>query len=86
MQHDEGGLPGEPGDDPRVVASGRPADGLRAPYRPGETTDPADRTFRDRLRRRFDTLEPERATKATELDALEAVRDSEPIRIKPASA
>jgi hypothetical protein len=43
-----------------------------------ETTDPADRTFRDRLRRRFDALEAERADKAAQLDALHADRKAQP--------
>ncbi|MGC9671425.1 hypothetical protein ACNTMW_33380 [Planosporangium sp. 12N6] len=43
-----------------------------------ETTDPADRVVRDRLRRRFDALEAECADKTAQLDALEAARDTEP--------
>jgi hypothetical protein len=43
-----------------------------------EATDPGDRTFRDRLRQRFDALETERADKATQLATLEDSQDAEP--------
>src|SRR5205814_2749889 len=43
-----------------------------------ETTDPADRAFRDRLRRRFDTLETERADKTRQLTELERTLASQP--------
>jgi DNA invertase Pin-like site-specific DNA recombinase len=43
-----------------------------------ETTDPADRAFRDRLRRRFDTLEAERADKDAQLTELEKTLTSQP--------
>jgi hypothetical protein len=43
-----------------------------------ETTDPTDRAFRDRLRRRFDTLETERTDKTAQLQALEATIRSDP--------
>jgi len=36
-----------------------------------ETADPADRTFRDRLRRRFDALETERTNRLSQLHDLE---------------
>jgi hypothetical protein len=43
-----------------------------------ETTDPVDRAFRDRLRRRFDTLETERSDKARQLTELEKTLASQP--------
>jgi DNA invertase Pin-like site-specific DNA recombinase len=43
-----------------------------------ETTDPADRAFRDRLRRRFDTLEAERDDKNRQLAELEKTLTSQP--------
>jgi len=43
-----------------------------------ETTDPADRAFRDRLRRRFDSLEAERTDKAAQLHDLDSVARSQP--------
>ncbi|GAA1814995.1 recombinase family protein [Planosporangium flavigriseum] len=43
-----------------------------------ETTNPADRAFRDRLRGRFDALEAERADKTAQLEALEAASHVEP--------
>jgi hypothetical protein len=43
-----------------------------------ETTDPADRAFRDRLRRRFDTLETERTDKTAQLAELEKILASQP--------
>jgi site-specific DNA recombinase len=43
-----------------------------------ETTDPADRTFRDRLRHRFDALESERADKAAQIQTLERKRETMP--------
>lgn len=43
-----------------------------------ETTDPADRTFRDRLRRRFDTLETERADKTAQLHDLDSTTRTAP--------
>jgi len=43
-----------------------------------ETTDPTDPAFRHRLRRRFDTLEAERATKTAQLTELEKTLTSQP--------
>jgi DNA invertase Pin-like site-specific DNA recombinase len=43
-----------------------------------ENTDPTDRTFRDRLRRRFDTLETERANLSAQLHDLTEPRGPEP--------
>jgi hypothetical protein len=43
-----------------------------------ETTDQADRAFRDRLRRRFDTLETQRADLTAQLHDLEHHVDDEP--------
>jgi site-specific DNA recombinase len=43
-----------------------------------EITDPADRAFRDRLRRRFDTLEAVRSDKISQLDELEMATSTEP--------
>ncbi len=43
-----------------------------------ETTDPSDRTFRDRLRHRFDALESERADKTRQLTELEKTLTSQP--------
>jgi DNA invertase Pin-like site-specific DNA recombinase len=43
-----------------------------------EATHGDDRAFRDRLRRRFDTLETERATKTAELHALEQAAKQQP--------
>jgi hypothetical protein len=45
-----------------------------------EMTDAGDRVFRDRLRRRFDALEAERADMATQLFELEAAAKVEPRR------
>jgi len=45
---------------------------------PADPADPADRTFRDRLRRRFDTLESERADKTRHLAELERTLTSQP--------
>jgi DNA invertase Pin-like site-specific DNA recombinase len=45
-----------------------------------ETTDAGNRVFRDRLRRRFDALEAERADKAARLVELEAAAKAEPRR------
>jgi DNA invertase Pin-like site-specific DNA recombinase len=43
-----------------------------------EDTDATDRAFRDRLRRRFDTLETERAGKTTQLHDLEHAKKTQP--------
>jgi site-specific DNA recombinase len=45
-----------------------------------EATDPGDRTFRERLRHRFDALETERPAKATQLATLEDSQDTEPVQ------
>jgi hypothetical protein len=42
-----------------------------------ETTDAADRTYRDRIRRRFDALEAERSRKEREMDEMEQARPAE---------
>ncbi|HKS99346.1 MAG TPA: hypothetical protein VJT31_07435 [Rugosimonospora sp.] len=57
----------------QIADPGRRQDRLIAEL---ETTDPADRTFRDRLRHRFDALEAERADKAAQIQALEKERES----------